>query len=280
MPSFSGWLSGSAVLMTLAMTAGAFAPLVISAPASAQISPGVTENTTQPTFYDVSNHWASPFIQALAARNIITGYPDGSFRPSRLVNRANFAAMLQKAFPSQKVQHSSLGSFVDVPANYWAASAIKNAYQSGFMTGYPGRLFHPNKDISKVQAIVALARGLGLSFTGYPKMVLNRYYTDAKTIPNYAVKAVAAATQAHIIVNYPNVKVLAPNGVISRGEAAALIYQALVAQGVLPPITDNTKDANYIVANRFHSLKLLLPVASAVPVGYRFWHSTSGLHDS
>jgi hypothetical protein len=35
--------------------------------------------------------------------------------------------------------------------------------------------------------------------------------------------------------------------VISRGEAAALIYQALVAQGALPPITANMTDANYIV---------------------------------
>ncbi|MBV9385249.1 MAG: S-layer homology domain-containing protein [Chroococcidiopsidaceae cyanobacterium CP_BM_ER_R8_30] len=205
------------------------------------------ENSNQPTFSDVGSNWAGPFIQALAARNIISGYPDGSFRPARVVNRADFAAMLQKAFPNQKQVLSSTGSFVDVSANYWAAPAIRNAYTAGFMTGYPDGSFHPTKYISKAQAIVALAKGLGLSFTGSPAIVLNRYYKDAKAIPHYAANGIAAATQAHMVVNYPNVKVLAPNQVISRGEAAALIYQALVAQGVLPPLSAGTADANYIV---------------------------------
>ncbi|MBV8887421.1 MAG: S-layer homology domain-containing protein [Chroococcidiopsidaceae cyanobacterium CP_BM_RX_35] len=277
MSNFSNLLSRRAVLIALTMTASMLLPLSISTLASAQgfagggsgtadkgvdridpnrlnsraqaqtNAPAESENSTQPTFFDISSNWASPFIQALAARNIISGYPDGSFRPARVVNRADFAAMLQKAFPGQRQVQSSTGSFVDVPANYWAGSAIRNAYTAGFMTGYPGGSFHPTKYITKAQAIVALAKGLGLSFAGSPTTVLSKSYKDAKAIPRYAASGIAAATQAHIVVNYPNVRVLAPNQVISRGEAAALIYQALVTQGVLPPLAANTADANYIV---------------------------------
>lgn len=244
MSNFSNGLSKRAVLIALTMTASVLAPLSISAQTSV---PGESENYTQPAFSDISSHWAGSFIQALATKNIIAGYPDGSFRPARVVNRADFAAMLQRAFPNRRQLQSSTGSFVDVPANYWASPAIRNAYTAGFMTGYPDGSFHPTKYISKAQAIVALAKGLGLSPTVSPAILLNRYYNDAKAIPHYAINGIAAATQAHIVVNYPNVKVLAPNQVISRGEAAALIYQALVAQGVLPPIAAHTADANYIV---------------------------------
>jgi len=39
---------------------------------------------------------ARPFIQALAQRNVITGFADGTFRPDEPVDRAEFAAMIQK----------------------------------------------------------------------------------------------------------------------------------------------------------------------------------------
>jgi len=51
---------------------------------------------------------------------------------------------------------------VDVPAEYWAAPAITAAYEGRFMDGYPNT-FQPNQEIPKVQAITALANGLGLT---------------------------------------------------------------------------------------------------------------------
>jgi hypothetical protein len=249
MPNFSSFLSVSAALIAIGISADAFTPLVITHPVLAQnVTPGANQTTAQPPLSDISSNWASPFIQALATNNIIAGYPDGTFRPYRVVNRANFAAMLQKAFPNQKqVKQASACIFADVPAKYWARAAIQNACQAGIMAGYPGELFRPTKYISKVQAVVALAEVLNLSPSGSPSADLNKYYADAKAIPKYATNRVAAATQAHVVVDYPNVKVLGPNKVISRGEAAALIYQALVAQEKLQPIAANTTVSNYIV---------------------------------
>jgi hypothetical protein len=77
--------------------------------------------------------------------------------------------------------------------------------------------------------------------------VVSNYYTDAKNIPQYAVDDVAAATQAGIVVNYPNTKILNPNQPATRGTIAAFIYQALVNQGRLEPLSNNVKAYNYIV---------------------------------
>jgi hypothetical protein len=144
--------SASAALLAFGFTAGAVTPITISTPASAQTtapSPGATAN-----FPDVgSDYWAQPFIQALAQRKIITGFADGTFKPNNPVDRAEFAAMIQKAFNQSPVRQLSAGGFRDVPRDYWAASAIQEAYETGFMNGYPGALFQPNQPIPKVQAI-------------------------------------------------------------------------------------------------------------------------------
>jgi uncharacterized surface protein with fasciclin (FAS1) repeats len=260
------WFRSSLVkssLLTLGFIVATLTPIVISRPGSAQNtepSPGTTTpgtttpgtttpGTTTTNLSDVSsNYWASPFIIALAQRNVIVGFPDGTFKPDQAVTRAQFAAMLQKAFNQNPVRQLSAGGFSDVPANYWAADAIRKAYETGFMSGYPGNRFLPNEQIPKVQAIVALSSGLALTSSNNAASVLNTYYTDASSIPDYAVNSVASATQSNIVVNYPEVKQLNPQRTLTRAEAAAILYQALVKQGQLQPIASNLPAASYIVA--------------------------------
>ncbi|MCC5602603.1 fasciclin domain-containing protein [Nostoc favosum] len=260
--SFFRWPSARVALVVLGMTAATITPLVISAPASSQNtvpsatpspetqSPATPSPTSTVNLSDVSSdYWARPFIQALADNNVITGFPDGSFRPNQGVTRAEFAALIQKAFPNQnRVRQLSAGGFKDVPAGYWAASAIQNAYETGFLAGYPGNVFRPTEQIPKVQAIVALTNGLGLtaSSTG-ASSDLSTYYTDASAIPNYAVSSVTIATQSNIVVNYPDIKQLNPQQPLTRAEAAALLYQALARQGRVQPIASNLPASQYIV---------------------------------
>lgn len=261
------WPSARVALVVLGMTAATITPIVISTPALSQNtvpsttpspatpspetqSPATPSPTSSVNLSDVSSdYWARPFIQALADNNVITGFPDGSFRPNQGVTRAEFAALIQKAFPNQnRVRQLSAGGFKDVPAGYWAASAIQNAYETGFLAGYPGNVFRPSEQIPKVQAIVAITNGLGLtaSTTG-ASSDLNTYYTDASAIPNYAVSSVTIATQSNIVVNYPDVRQLNPQQPLTRAEAAALLYQALARQGRVQPIASNLPASQYIV---------------------------------
>ncbi|MGH1396412.1 MAG: fasciclin domain-containing protein [Trichormus sp.] len=246
MNNFFRWSSASANLLALGLATATISPVMISTVALAQNT--VPATTTVTNFADVgTDYWASPFIQTLAERNIIAGFTDGTFKPNQSVSRAEFATMIQKAFNQQPVRQLGADGFRDVPANYWANAAIKEAYETGFMTGYPGDVFLPNQQIPKVQAIAALANGLNLETSNSASNVVNTYYTDASAIPNYAVNAVAAATQANIVVNYPDVKQLNPQESLTRAEAAALLYQALVKQGQAQPITSNVAATNYIV---------------------------------
>lgn len=193
------------------------------------------------SFSDVpSNYWAQAFIQELASRNIIKGFPDGSFKPNAPVTRAQFAAMLNQAIDKAPIRASI--NFADIPTNFWAAPAIQKAHTIGFMSGYPNNLFKPSENISRVQILVALANGFNYNPTQPAANILNTY-SDSAAIPNYAKNSIAAATENRLVVNYPTLSTLNPNQPATRAEVAALIYQALVRSGKAQPI-----NSPYIVA--------------------------------
>ncbi|WP_414515692.1 S-layer homology domain-containing protein [Nostoc sp. PCC 9305] len=247
------WQSRTAALMALSVTVGTVAPFITASPSLAQT-----------TFSDVSsNYWAAQFIQQLSQRGVIAGFPDGSFRPEEPVTRAQFAAMVNKAF--QKAQQRQPISFADVPSNYWASSAIQQAYTIGFLSGYPGNRFEPNQAIPREQVLVALANGLEYSPSGNTESTL-QYFNDASNIASYARSPIAAATQKQIVVNYPNVNFLNPTATATRAQVAAFIYQALVSSNQASAI-----NSPYVVAvgsTNPTPTSVTIAQGTAIPVKY------------
>jgi hypothetical protein len=180
-------------------------------------------------FSDVStDYWAADFIAELTRQGIITGFPDGRFRPNEPVTRAQFAAMLRKAFEKSKVR--SAIDFRDVSTSYWAYSAIRESFETGLLGVDTNNEFNPSQGLSRLQVLATLMQALNYSTTDSVDSIL-QFYSDAAVIPANARTLVAAATQRGIVVNYPNVKVFNPTRVATRAEVAAFIYQALVSTG-------------------------------------------------
>ncbi len=189
--------------------------------------------TQEPKFNDIQGNWAQPCIEQLAQRQIVSGYPDDSFKPNAPVTRAEFAAMLGKAFPNATAVRTG-GKFADVPTTYWASDEIRKAYQTGFLAGYPGGVFKPTQNIPRVEALVSLASGLKYVPVGSSIKTLNGVFSDAAGIPEYSRSAIAAATEKQLVVNYPNVRTLNPDRVATRGDVATFLCQATGTVGVVP----------------------------------------------
>ncbi len=194
------------------------------------------------TFPDVSSdYWAAPFIAELAQRDVITGFPDGSFSPDQPVSRAGYASILAGAFDPQTASQTEEINYSDISADFWAQDAIAAASSSGFLQGYPDNQFRPDTNLTRAEAIVALANGLDLQTPENQDDILNRY-SDADQIPDYARGAIAAATQAGLISNYPDPNQLEPSQSATRADIAAMVYQGLVQIGQAEPI-----DSEYVV---------------------------------
>ena len=132
--------------------------------------------------------------------------------------------MIRRAF-NQPTSRGAL-KFSDVQPNYWAIGAIDEATQTRFMSGFPNGSFQPNRQIPRLQVLLALATGLNLQSKAPTTQVLSRYQ-DAEQIPKYAVDKIAAATEAGLVLNDADPKLLNPNKITTRAEAAALVYEAL-----------------------------------------------------
>ena len=196
------------------------------------VDPVIGQPTIAPS--DIQGHWAEAFIQSLVNKQFVTGFPDGTFKPETVLTRAQFAAVLAKTFDLPAKRQSV--TFADVPSSFWGAAAIAKANSMGFIAGFPDGTFRPGQNLTRVQAIVALVNGLGLS--GGALNVLS-IYSDRTGIPSYAIDSVSTATQRGIVVNYPNLKQLNPNRDMTRAEFAGVMYQALVAINRSPAIASN-----------------------------------------
>jgi hypothetical protein len=223
-----------------------FGALLPAAPIAAGIAAGTAPTSPAPaasvpappaaveSFPDVPpDYWARPFVEALAKRGIAVGSPDGSFRPDQPVTRAEYAALVQKAFDNQESQGSI--AFTDVPSDFWAVPSIDAAVKQGFLKGYPNGSFEPNKQISRLEVLLSLVNGLGLPRPDKPEEAVTLFQDSAK-IPQWAVPAAGTAAESNIVVNYPNLDQLKPEQPTTRAEVAALIYQALVASGKVESI--------------------------------------------
>ena len=203
---------------------GAIAPTLLALPSLAQ-----NFDNPYPQFADAGDHWATACIEGAGNEGLMKGYLDGRFLPDGTMTRAEFAAVMVKAFPNAQAVRAA-PNFLDVAANFWGRDAIAAAYERGFLTGYPGNMFKPTQPITRAQAIVVMANAGGLTLAeNGPEdsgLVLRSFLRDWRQVPGWGSDAIAAAVQKGIVVNYPDANQLRPSASITRGEATALLCRA------------------------------------------------------
>ena len=210
----------------------AVAPATVPLPPPSPLPP-TPVTAPSPPFPDLTGHWTAPYVAALAARNLVKGFQDGTYRPDDGITRAQFATLVASAYGDRPPLRGPV-TFVDVPANFWAYTAIDRAQRRGFIGGYPDQTYRPQQPMPRVQAMAAVATGLNLPPAPASGLAV---YQDRAQIPSYAVNALAIASQAGLVINHPDPAQLRPQEPITRGEVAVLIYQGLVALGQAPRLS-------------------------------------------
>ncbi|MEB3343109.1 S-layer homology domain-containing protein [Okeania sp.] len=190
---------------------------------------------------NIENNFAQACINSLLEKNIVFREKENqTFLSNSPVTRAEFATIITKAFPDTKPVRDSI-KFVDIPQDYWAYNNIQKSYEMGFISAYIGKTFNPTFKIKRWQALVAISRGLKYRASASSEENLNKIFEDAEAIPKGQDirKAIAAATEKGIVVNYPNVRKLNPNQDATQLDVATFICQA---------IANNEKNNGEIIA--------------------------------
>ncbi len=191
-------------------------------------------------------HWAYEQIKRLTEQGIIRGYPDGSFRPQKKVQRKEFAVMLASvAGLLEGPQKERV--FADVAPGSWygpAAAAVRR-YLPGITETDGLPRFHPDTDATRQDVTAALVKALGAKYYQVNPMILQEKFTDYQSInPNFRLQ-LGWAVQNNIIKGYPDGSFKPLDG-ITRAEVAVMLYRAyfldtsiegMIQEGQIKPFT-------------------------------------------
>ena len=117
-----------------------------------------TQNLTKDNAYsDVPDTaWYAAAVSTLSKMGIISGYPDGTFRPNAPITRAEFAAMIARFDETAK---SADTPFTDI-SGHWAENAIGKAYGNGWIKGSSKTVFCPESNLTRAETATLLNRVL------------------------------------------------------------------------------------------------------------------------
>lgn len=127
-------------------------------------------------FSDASDDWFSKAVNYVVAKGLISGYPDGTFKPNESITRAEFAQMISGYVKNEK---KSSTDFQDVK-DHWAKDAIDKLYGNKNVSGYPDGSFKPNAKITRAEAVTILnsvfdRNTSALSLNNVNKSALNKF---------------------------------------------------------------------------------------------------------
>jgi hypothetical protein len=113
-----------------------------------------------PTFGDVPlNDWAYAYIETAAARGVLSGYADGTFRPANKVTRAQAAKILTESRAWQ-FQAPETSTFTDISTADWFFSYAEAVSAAGVMSGYEDGSFRPHEAVTRAQIAKILTLGV------------------------------------------------------------------------------------------------------------------------
>lgn len=149
------------------------------------------------------------------SKAFVGGYPDGTFRSSKSITRAEFLKMAVSALTNYdpKVYYDN-PLFNDVDEDAWYANIVAFAYQEGLASGYENHLFKPEATITRAEASQIV-----YNMRTYP--MGTKSFSDVKS-DSWMQPAISSMATTGILDGYADGR-FKPDNNITRAEAIKII---------------------------------------------------------
>src|SRR5450756_99589 len=183
-------------------------------------------------FKDVAaSYWAFDEITALAAKKVLAGYPDGTFKPEGKVTREEFAKMIVVAKGLALVKPAS-PTFTDVLASRWSYGYVEAAAKAGYIKGIGGGKFAPASQIKRQDMAVLLVRVIGKEAEANTIKQPIAFSNDESKIGTYAIGAVTIAVRPRVqLLTWDKFRNVNPVMSATRGDCSFAIYNTITPPG-------------------------------------------------
>lgn len=169
-------------------------------------------NVGAASFKDINGHWAKNYIEGQANMGLLTGYPDGTFKPDKYLTNAEAITVINKLTRVFRVKDIN---FTDVKNSDWYFNQYRVAVYTGFVQDKHDKAY-PNKFISRGE----ISTMLGIVYGIEPNHSINLFKdVDSSTLQGGYINALSSLG---VIQGYPD-GTFKPNNALKRGEYSTLL---------------------------------------------------------
>ncbi|NLP31154.1 MAG: S-layer homology domain-containing protein [Clostridiales bacterium] len=184
-------------------------------------------------FTDIDGHWAKESILKVTERNIMEGYDSKTFKPDKVITRAEFAKVIVK-YLALDISKEKNKTYDDVPKSNPYYDYIETATKHKLVYGIGNNLYNPDAGITREDLVTILVRAIKLK--GYDVVIsekeadsLINKYLKAGSVHDWAKKEIAWSIQKGILNRknfYLDLSVTEKD--MTRGQVADVIANALI----------------------------------------------------
>lgn len=178
------------------------------------------------------NHENYDSVIALYYEGIVSGYFDGTFKPDKKVNRAEFAKMLVEAsdtdyagLPSAEMSNC-FKDVKDLPGDWFAPSVCASKYK-GWVGGYGDGVFAPNRNINKAEGLKIVLKAFNFKVPDNSTITVMPYADVSSS--DWFVGVAQAARDNGLIKDSPN---FVAGWELTRADVSQVIYNAMFKKGL------------------------------------------------
>ena len=185
------------------------------------------------TYSDLTNHWAKPYMEALATAGYITGYTDGTMKPDKNITYAETLTMLSRLYTLTDIQSETIeadyGAIAkaNVPSTLsWAYKNIQICLASGIITETELKSVNLTANISKEQLAVYLIRAAQLTSTADALNNVQLTFSDAANVSSSCVGSVAELVTLGVVKGDEKNN-FSPKSNVTRAVVATMLSRTL-----------------------------------------------------
>lgn len=114
---------------------------------------------TADVFVDLPRtHWAAKYVKEAVVLNLVGGYPDGTFKPSKPLTRDEAVVLISRFDGISPAEVLIEGPFPDLPLTHWSAPTVAAAKQDGLLEYLAGENFNHDQEITRAEAAEMLSK--------------------------------------------------------------------------------------------------------------------------
>jgi len=193
------------------------------------------------SYADFPTGWSKAAMEAAVNNGLLSGYEDNLIRPQGKLTRAEFAAIMARAFGAKTT--TDISGYTDVDPGAWYYDYIAKVVKMRALNGVSGSLMAPNAAITRQEVFTAVARILVLASKDTSSL---DKFADKGAIASWAKEGMAGLVQYGFVNGDPQGNVN-PTAHITREEFAQLMYNAIRVYITEPGVYETDMDGIVVI---------------------------------